>query len=519
MTIIKHIFCGFLLCGLSFSLPGQGREIKALLKTAESFFEVEDYFKARPVYLKILSLDKKNEVAGLNAAISGFRLNYPVDSLTALIPNLSGSSLPDAKYYLAKIYHRQKNFDEAIGLLETYLAVNAEKRMHNAVEINQLVSACFSAKHFMGTPHRSVIKNMGPEINSAVADYVPVILPDESALFFTSRREGSSNNVKDAYGNYHEDIYVCYKEGRNWKKAVNAGAPLNTETNDACVALSPDGQRMIIFRTAPDLVTGDLFITRIGKDNKWEEPQKMGKEINSQFIETSACFSNDTSEIYFTSNRPGGYGGKDVYRIKKLPNGKWAMPFNLGPAINTSADEDAPYLHPDGMTLYFSSKGHNTMGEYDVFRSVLNSETNAFSKAENLGYPINDVGSDIFFVLSVDGQRGYYSSMKDDSFGSTDIYIIDTRFGDNDLKVTSGTSYLGEVPGRVKITLLDHEDNQVSGVYNSNPSTGKFILVVNPLKSYKAIVEHEGYNTLVAELKSMAFANADNELEFKLIKK
>jgi hypothetical protein len=245
----------------------------------------------------------------------------------------------------------------------------------------------------------------------------------------------------------------------------------------------------------------------------------MGKEINSQFIETSACFSNDTSEIYFTSNRPGGYGGKDIYRIKKLPDGRWAMPFNLGPNVNSTMDDDAPFLHPDGVTLYFSSKGHNTMGEYDVFKSVLNTENNTFSPAENLGYPINDVGNDIFFVLSVDGKRGYYTSLKDDSYGNTDIYAIDTRFGDNDLKVSTGIAYLDSVPGRVKITLLDHEANIVSGIYYSNPSTGKFVMVINPLKSYKAIVEHEGYSTIVREFDILSLADTDKELEFKLEKK
>jgi hypothetical protein len=245
----------------------------------------------------------------------------------------------------------------------------------------------------------------------------------------------------------------------------------------------------------------------------------MAKEINSQFIETSACFSNDTNEIYFISNRPGGYGGKDIYRLRKLPNGRWAMPFNLGPNINTAYDEDSPYLHPDNVTLYYSSKGHNTMGEYDVFKSVLDPETNVFTKAENLGYPINDVGNDIFFVLSVDGQRGYYSSLKEETFGSNDIYTIDTRFGDNDLKVKHGIAYKDGVPSKVKITLLDNEGKAINGTYNSNPKTGKFILVMNPLKSYKAIVEYEGYTTLVVDIDPMAFEKTHEDLEFKIIKK
>ncbi|MCE3258575.1 MAG: ompA [Bacteroidetes bacterium] len=515
----KNIIYLFLLSLPAIQGFGQSKEIKSTLKEAQLYFDIEDYLHAWPLYHKVLYLDAKNEKAGVNGAISLLKLNYPLDSLLLVTSNLAGSSLPDAKYYLAKIQHKQKHFDEAIELLEKYEKINPKKRLHTPEETTYFLEVCKNAKLLIASPHRSIIKNMGPEINSSSSDYVPVVVPDESTLYFTSRREGSSNNVKDLAGNYHEDIYVSYKQDGKWTKAENIGKPLNTETNDACVAISPDGQSMIIYRTAPDIVTGDLYITKLGADGKWEEPLKMGKEINSQFIETSACFSNDSSAIYFSSNRPGGYGGKDIYRIKRLPNGRWAMPFNLGPNVNTLYDDDSPYLHPDGVTLYFSSRGHNTMGGYDVFKSILNPETNQFSKAENLGYPINNVGEDIFFIMSVDGQRGYYSSIKEETFGDNDIYQIDTRFGDNDLKVKHGVAYKDGQPAKIKITLLDNEGNQVNGTYYSNPKTGKFILVMNPVKSYKAIVEAEGYTTLVMDIEPIAFEKVEKDIEFKLEKK
>lgn len=506
----------FFVSALSF---GQQKEVKAALKEAQLHFDIEDYYRALPLYHKALNLDPKNEKAGVNAAICVFKLNYVNDSLQFLIPNLTSSSQIDAKYYLAKIQHHMKHFDEAIELLEKYNKEKPTKRLHGIEETNYLINVCKNAKEFIAHPHRSIIKNAGPEINSTYADYVPVVVPGESTMYFTSRREGSSKGKKDGYGNLHEDVYVSHKENGKWTKAENIGDPINTETNDACVAISPDGQRMIIYRTAEDIITGDLYITKLGDDGKWETPQKMGKEVNSQFIETSACFSNDTSCIYFSSNRPGGYGGKDIYRLKKLPNGRWALPQNLGPTINTAYDEDSPYLHPDGVTLYFSSKGHNTIGEYDIFKTVLDLETNQFSKPENLGYPINSVGNDIFFVMSVDGQRGYYSSVKEETYGDNDIYIVDTRFGDNDLKVKSGMAFRDGAPAKVKITLLDSEGNQVNGTYFSNPKTGKFILVMNPVKYYKAIVEWEGYNTMVVDIEPLAFEKTEKDLEFKLEKK
>ena len=371
----------------------------------------------------------------------------------------------------------------------------------------------------MAQPHRSIIKNIGDKINSAYADYVPLIMADESILYFTSRREGSTGNLKDVYGNYYEDVYMSRKlEDGTWEQAKNIGKPINTSTHDACVALSFDGNSMIVYRTAPDFITGDLYITKTDYEG-WAEPRKLGKEINTPFIETSACFSNDTSVIYFSSNKPGGYGGKDIYRIKKLPNGTWSLPQNVGPTVNTDKDEDAPFLHPDGITLYFSSKGHNTMGEYDVFKSVLNIENNQFTGTENLGFPINSVNNDIFFVMNATGTRGYYSSVKKETFGGSDIYTIDTRFGDNDIKIKKGKILGVNGPTKAKISIIDVETNQLQGIYNANPKTGYFILALNPLKEYKAVVEEDGYQTMTIEIEPLVKEREETDLILNLSKK
>lgn len=496
------------------------KAIKRSMKDAQNYIYTEDYAAAWTEYRNVLALDKKNDVASVNGAFCIYKLNYEADSAMRLAPNLTVSKQPDAKYFLARIKHSQRSFDEAISLLEHYNTTPPKDRMVNIEETNYLLGVCKNAKYFTARPHRSIIKNIGPAINSKFQDYVPVILPDESAMYFTSKRDNGMEEAKNNDNNYFEDVYVSYRKDSVWQKAINIGEPINSETNDACVAISPDGQRMIVYRTAKDQATGDLYLTQLQQDNKWGPLEKMGEEINSQYIETSACFSNDVSEIYFSSNRPGGYGGKDIYRVKKRPDGQWAMPYNLGPTINSARDEDAPFLHPDGITLYFSSKGRNTMGEYDVFKSVLSSETNQFPEAQNLGFPINDVGNDIFFVLSVDGQRGYYSSNKKDTYGGIDIYQIDTRFGDNDLQVQPGFATINDIPGRVSITLFDAETNQLNGNYYSNSSTGKFVLVVNPLKSYKAVVEveEEGYQQLIIDLKPFAQATEQKDLEFKVRK-
>ncbi len=489
------------------------------LKNADLYFDTEDYLNAIYSYKKVLAIEPFHEMANLNSAISRIKLGQPADSSFANLVKLKTSKLPEVQFYFGQLYHLTSNFDEAINSFNKYKAIPEKQRSILNDEIDYQISCSKNAKEFVNSPHRSIIKNIGNKINSIYADYVPLIFPDESYLYFTSRRDGSTGNLKDVYGNYYEDVYVSKRlpDGK-WGEPKNIGPPINTNTHDACVALSFDANNMIIYRTSADQLTGDLYICHTGYDG-WSVPQKLGPEINTPFIETSACFSNDTSVIYFSSNKPGGFGGKDIYRIKKLPNGKWSLPMNLGSNINTDKDEDSPFLHPDGLTLYFSSKGHNTMGEYDVFRSILNTETNQYTSAENLGFPINSVNNDIFFVLNADGTRGYYSSIKEQTYGGADIYVIDTRFGDNDLKVKHGIIMSGNDIVKAKITLIDIESKQVSGIFNSSYKTGKFLLIMNPVKAYKVIVEEEGYQTMVLDIEPMVNEQDDSELILSLTRK
>jgi hypothetical protein len=513
-----RLFFPFLLLQAFAVLPQQQLSKKQALsmeKDAQYFFDRDDYYKAWQLFSGCVRSRFVDDRSLVNSAICAEKLRYPVDSVRFLVKGLTESKVPDAKFELAKIMLRMWEFEDALALLNDYAISTSKDRTHSNGETARLINACKNARKIISSPHASVIRNCGQDVNSAFDDYAPVIMPDESALYFTSRRKGSTGGADELNAQF-EDIYVCYKRNGKWTPAENLGYPVNTETNDACVAISPDGKRMILYRTSREKTSGNLYLTQLGSNGHWQKPEMMGPEINSPHIETSACFSNDTAEIIFSSDRPGGIGGKDLYRIRKLPNENWSAAFNLGPEVNTTEDEDAPFLHPDGVTLYFSSKGHNSIGGYDVYRSVLNPETNNFSEPENLGYPINDVEDDIFFVLSADGKKGYYSSVKKESLGGNDIYEIDTRFGENDLIVRHGYSYLGNIPGRARITLYDKQNGSREGIYLSNPDNGKFILVVNPLRSYKITVEEDGYNTMEEELAPLGVGQENQNLRFIL---
>jgi outer membrane protein OmpA-like peptidoglycan-associated protein len=219
---------------------------------------------------------------------------------------------------------------------------------------------------------------------------------------------------------FYEDVYMSQNKGGNWTMPVNLGEPVNGPTHDAAIAISPNGSRLFIYK---DDGEGDMYLST-RKGLTWTKPVSLGPSINKKNSrEASMSVTADGRTLYFSSNRAGGYGGLDIYKASSLkPNGEYSNVENLGPTINTPDDEDAPFIHPDGVTLYFSSRGHETMGGFDIFKSEL--MDGAFSLPENIGYPINTPGDDIYFVLSADGQNGYYASEKKGGLGFKDIYRI-----------------------------------------------------------------------------------------------
>lgn len=476
-------------------------QFKKTLKEADDFFEIDDYKSAEKLYLSILPNDSLNEKINLNIAICKFKQKQFPEQILPFLTKAEKSKLAPAQFYLGKVYHLSCRFEEAIVHYNNYKVFDEKNREYNNEEVNRFIEMSVRAKNEMQQPHKALIKNVGPTINTKHQEYVPLISADESKMFFTSRRPGSTGGETDVLGNYNEDIYVSYKESDgSWSKPENIGAPVNTEKHDACVSLSPDAQHMLIFRTSEDLSSGDLYSTYWNGKN-WGEPAMLGKEINSEHKELSACNNNDNTMIIFTSDRPGGLGGKDLYRIVILPNGKWSLPQNLGPKINTKYDEDAPFFSSNGQYLYFSSNGMNTMGGYDIYRADAYADL-SFAEPQNLGYPINSVGDDIFFVISADAKHGYFSSLNeektDPNYLSDDIFLIDMRYGENETCVKKGLCVFDKeknAPVQVQISVYDEVTQKVIGIYKPN-SSGSFIFTVNPYDKYKIVAEAKGYETI-----------------------
>jgi outer membrane protein OmpA-like peptidoglycan-associated protein len=360
-------------------------------------------------------------------------------------------------------------------------------------ETNRKIEMCKTAKRLVADPVKVKLQNLGKNVNSAFADYSPVLSADQESLFFTSRRPGSTGDQKDDEGNYMEDIYISSKTKTGWSPATNIGAPINTAENEATVGISPDGQTILIYKD--DLGDGNIYSTTLDGD-VWGKPVKLNDNINTKYWEPSAFISADGNTLYFTSNRPGGYGGRDLYTSKRLPKGDWAVAVNMGPTINTPFDEDAPFIHPDGHTLSFSSNGHNTMGGFDIFTS-LQSEEGIWSDPVNAGYPINTPDDDIYYVVSPDGLKAYFSSFREGGLGEKDNYMA-TYMGRKEIPLTLLKGVVndesGKVAKNVEITVTDNETGQVVGIYRPNSKTGQFLFILTPGKNYN--ITYQGDNAL-----------------------
>ena len=353
---------------------------------------------------------------------------------------------------------------------------------------------------------------MGDSVNSEYPDFAPVISADEATLIFTSRRAGGTTDDKTLDDNqYYEDIYISTKnKDGEWGTAKPIGSNINSAGHEASIGLSADGQQLFIYKATfekGDKGDGNIYKSDLNGD-VWTVPEKMGSDINTdKSWETSACLTSDGQTLYFVSDREGGYGGRDIYKCVKLPNGEWSKSQNLGAPINTEYDEDGPFIHPDGKQLYFASKGHKSMGGFDIFFSTKNESDSGISWTEpiNMGHPINTTDDDVFFVTSTDGKRAYYSSFQEGGFGEKDIYQLSLNDqSQKDLAVLRGfiKMYNGtNLPFDTRVSVFDADTKeQITMETKPNSKSGKYLMVLPTNKRYTLVYETPGCDKVTKEV-------------------
>lgn len=407
------------------------KDAKSAIKEGDRIYDmgVEAYWNlAIPFYESAHAFNPNNAELNFKLATSYLFSPYKQRSLGYAIRSyeLSPQYAPEQiQLILGRGYHLNSRWEEALQAYTAHLSMLKSGRRIDGEAISRVEKYINEVRNGMVLSEkmeRVWIDNLGPAVNSSAPEYAPLISTDESLLIVTARREDAVGGLLDESDQLpFEDIYFSRSREGVWSPLQNIGEPINTSGHDASSGLSPDGRTLFVFRGS-NKGNGDIYASQFVAGD-WTKPKPLGKNINSKAHETSAALSYNGKELYFISDREGGQGGKDIYLSSwDATREDWGPAENLGPTVNTPYDEDGVYLHPDGRTLYFSSKGHNSMGGNDIFYTE--KVDGVWQQPVNIGHPINTPDDDVFFVVAADGRTAYYSSIREEGFGDKDIYRI-----------------------------------------------------------------------------------------------
>ncbi|HAP68294.1 MAG TPA: hypothetical protein DCR04_00980 [Flavobacteriales bacterium] len=532
MKYILSLVLPLLVAGYAFAQPYGDSKFKQKFNKADALVFNGSHMEALPLLEEMYKFDTANANLNYLLGVSYMlgKKDYPLAikrlesstkdvSLEYNEANWKERKAPGiAYYYLGKAYHFKNQFSLAVTNYYNYRSFIEMDDVVTYNQVRQQIQYAENAMELTKNPVGVKATNLGSGINTKYPDYCPVVSADGKVLIFTSRREGGFNDAKDQDGNYYEDIYICNRQSNgSWGKPKSIGTTINTAGHEAAIGLSPNGQLLFIYKD--DNGDGNIYFSE-KKGDGWSSPQLMGSDINTPSWETHASVNATEDFLVFVSNRSeSGFGGRDLWYCKRLPNGEWGLAQNMGSVINSQYEEDSPFISADGKTLIFSSQGHTSMGGFDIFRSEF--VEGAWTVPENIGYPISSSEDDVFFVLTPDGRHAYYSSRKDGGFGDTDIYKLRLQVTEN-----SGSAVargLMKVPAMdyadisAKIVVTDEGGAEV-GTYLPNKNSGYYVLVLSSGETYDISYQADGYETVVAKLAvvdSDVYADYDGVLELE----
>lgn len=428
--------------------------------------------------------------------------------------------LPDYFYWLAFSYEKNDSINKAgmyykkylnekkaITEEETELIGKAQKSLDNLKAAGQL-------KNYSNFAN---IKNVGYPLNTDASEYVPLVPSDESFMIFTYRGKFSKGGKQDVTAVmglstakaeekiYFEDVFISYKINDSIWAEPKPIKNINTALHDAAVTLSADGTLLFIYKNTGK-GNGDLYLSKL-VGNTWSVPvYQIG--LNSEKWDGSAAFFPDNNKIIFSSERKGGFGGKDLYIAEKVAENTWGNIVNLGSNINSSDDEDAPFITADGKILFFASNGKLSTGGYDILRSDLTEK--GWSTPFNIGKPVNTPNDDKFYMVTADSKKGYYSSMMPGGYGEQDIYCITPGIPEKPVRVVqvSGNITYNNKPvgGKLEVKNVSKPDAKPV-FYYSNSGTGKFLANLAANEEYELIFS---YKNLEPQNKKLSTKGVDS---------
>lgn len=408
----------------------------------------------------------------------------------------------DVWYYLGMAYMSDNKWDEAITAFNTSKTNNVLKPSKDFLPVERMIEMCANGKELTAHPIDVKFENMTKIVNTPFEEYNPMVSADGKTLAFTSRRKGNMGGFIPELGVYTADVFSTMWRDTIWTKARSVGATINSDWDEETVGMTHDGNQLLIYFDNMEFF-GDLGIS-LAKGRNWQKPIMMSPTINGKSLESSACLSNDGQVLYYSSDKKDGQGMADIWYCIRQTTGEWSTPQNLGPVINTKYDETDPYVSLDGHTLYFCSKGHNSMGGFDIFYSTYDSGTAKWSEPKNLGYPINTVDDQTSFSMTGNERTAYISAVRPEGLGDRDIYKV--TFND-----TSTHPFRALISGVVsspngakvelrQVSLLSKPDKKVLSVYKPYFMSNDYVLNAVP-GEYFLKVEGYGFPVVEEEIK------------------
>ncbi len=402
---------------------------------------------------------------------------------------------PPALYSLGRAEFRTGRYTEATTNLELYLKQpGASARLKTEAE--KMLASCRFALSFPESLFETEPISAGDSVNTTLDEYWPSVTGDGLQLIFTREVKRAAGYGRDFNRDRQEDFYISRltKDGY-WGTARNAGAPLNTAGNEGAQSISSDGRSM--FFTACDRNDGqgrcDIYFSSYD-GNRWSPGVNLGQPVNTTYWESQPSVSPNGRMLFFVSNRPGGMGGMDIWYSVRGNDGRWGRPVNPGKAINTAGDEFSPFIYFNGKTLYFSSNGRESFGGHDIYVTTMNRDS-TWTTPENLGPPVNTPADETGLVIESSGRRAYFSSVRDKERGK-DIFYLDLPqriqpepvlyFRGNVIDKQSGQP----ITARYELTDLTYRTDVISSVTDGR---GGFFVCLPQGSSYGLNVTAEGY--------------------------
>lgn len=483
------LFLGVVMFG-NLTIAQNQSQLKKLFNNANDFFNKGSYQEAYKLFGQYESLKNDNYNVkfkigycllelGANFDEAILKLKDASENTTLIYKDLYNEYKSPVKslYFYASVLHANQKYNEAIAVYNQYYSQSNEKDTLLKNNALMQIRKCEFAINAESNKAQVRISNLKEPINSEYSEHTPILSEDLLQLYFTSQRKGSTGDLKTNNGYYFEDVYTASNtsdKSLDWSNVKRLSPIINSPRHESALCISNSTKELFLF------IEGDIYVSKFENDD-WSIPQLLKGDVNSKYNETHAYVTNDGKLMYFVSNRPGGYGGKDIYLCQRQLDGSWSSSRNLGSNINTSFDEDAPFIFTatdNEIYMYFSSTGHLGMGGYDVFVSKLGLE-NDWSLPVNLGCPINSPSDEISFVMLKGAKNSYFTSNRIGGLGDFDIYRVDYTFdyneyySDENNKNYSSFKVVGKIynanlqPSQAKIAVFS-KDNKFQRVVQTD---------------------------------------------------